>query len=390
MFFKRTGENDWEVLKGLCTECSTGTFSKETLKAVCYLQAMSQDYFNTDYGVDGVVGGNTLRALDAALQLMLPKNKADAKETEDDKKLQEEQNTKASEIIALDKAIKAETNPEKKKELEGKKTKLQEEAQKIVDKRNEIINKKKDPEKKDEKKSEKKDENKDKKETKETGTVDVETPEILKLKKDITEHFTLNGQGISREKEIANTISIKDGKYTLAINGYTNIQFSYQIEKQINGKTFINLAKSEGTTSKGLLKYNIKEANIDVSSKEKINITTELNQEKTKESLNNQLKDNNKDGDKIPDYKVTAITDKKITLEYTRNNTEKGKSPITETFDINLDENKNIIPDSQGNGKFSQWQEIKGKKTNAEYILDNKYQLPRGEALTRYAQSNSE
>jgi lysozyme family protein len=44
------------------------TFNTETLKAICFLQAMSQDYFNTDYGVDGVAGGNTLRALNSALE----------------------------------------------------------------------------------------------------------------------------------------------------------------------------------------------------------------------------------------------------------------------------------------------------------------------------------
>ena len=212
----------------------------------------------------------------------------------------------------------------------------------------------------------------------------------MKLKKDISEHFTLNGKEISREKEMANTISVKDGKYVLAIKGYTNIQFSYQIEKQIDGKTFISLTKSEGNVSKGLLKYNIKEQIVDVASKDKIDITTELNQDKTKESINDQLKDNNKDGDKTPDYKVSAVTEKKLTLDYTRNNTEKEKKPVTESFELNLDENKNIIPDSQGNGKFSQWQEIKGKKANTEYLLDNKYQLPKAEILTRYAQNNSE
>lgn len=382
MFFKRTGENDWEILKGLCTECTTDTFSKETLKAVCYLQAMSQDYFNTDYGVDGVVGGNTLRALDAALQLMVPSTDADKTKTSTDanketdiKKLTDEEQKKTDELRKIKEEIKTETNSTKKVELQKKEKTLVEEVTKIMKKIEE---------------ANKINETKDKKETKETGTVDVETPEVLKLKKDISEHFTLNGKEISREKEMANTISVKDGKYVLAIKGYTNIQFSYQIEKQIDGKTFINLAKSEGNISKGLLKYNIKEQTVDVASKGKIDITTELNQDKTKENINEQLKDNNKDGDKIPDYKVSAVTENKLTLDYTRNNTEKEKKPITESFELDLDENKNITPDSKGNGKFSQWQEKKGKKTYAEYTLDNKYQLPKGEVLTRYAQNNGE
>jgi hypothetical protein len=51
---------------------------------------MSQDYFNPDYGVDGVVGGNTLRAIDEALKLMLPKTEKEDKNNSDQTKELEE------------------------------------------------------------------------------------------------------------------------------------------------------------------------------------------------------------------------------------------------------------------------------------------------------------
>jgi hypothetical protein len=58
----------------------------------------------------------------------------------------------------------------------------------------------------------------------------------LKLKKDISEHFKLNNKDISRETDISNAISKKDGKFSLAINEYTNIVFSYRTDKDAEGK----------------------------------------------------------------------------------------------------------------------------------------------------------
>lgn len=46
---------------------------------------------------------------------------------------------------------------------------------------------------------------------------DVETPEIISIKKEIYEHFQIDGKDISREIDISNNIVYKDGIYTVAI-----------------------------------------------------------------------------------------------------------------------------------------------------------------------------
>jgi hypothetical protein len=45
----------------------------------------------------------------------------------------------------------------------------------------------------------------------------MESAEIISLKKELTEHFTINGKSISREIDISNAIVFKDNIYTVAI-----------------------------------------------------------------------------------------------------------------------------------------------------------------------------
>ncbi|MEI7562841.1 MAG: hypothetical protein WCJ39_03940 [bacterium] len=55
IYFQRSDSDDRKTLKLICDKCPDDQFNTETLKAICFLQAMSQNYFNNDYGVDGVV-----------------------------------------------------------------------------------------------------------------------------------------------------------------------------------------------------------------------------------------------------------------------------------------------------------------------------------------------
>ena len=123
IYFQRCDGDDRETLKSLCKVCLDGTFNDQTIKAICFLQAMSQDYFNADYGVDGVAGGNTLRALNSALEGMVPKEtkKVDEKKV-DEKKVDEKKvdEKKVDEKKVDEKKVekKGEKKVEKKKSID--------------------------------------------------------------------------------------------------------------------------------------------------------------------------------------------------------------------------------------------------------------------------------
>jgi hypothetical protein len=202
----------------------------------------------------------------------------------------------------------------------------------------------------------------------------------LKLKKDISEHFTLNGKKIGRETDISNTISKKDGKYTIAIDGYTNIQFSYRIDKDAEGKEeeVIVLEGSKGGVTKGLLKYDVAMQTTEIKNPEdNEDIKTMLNQEVSQKALNEQFKKNN------PDYEIknsTDISEEKIILKYKpsfiKDKTDE-KKPIEDEITIDLTKkNEQVLSDGQGDGKFNQWQKKEGKIVkDQDFAIDTQYHL---------------
>lgn len=56
-----------------------------------------------------------------------------------------------------------------------------------------------------------------KEKTAEKAIENVETPEIINLKKDIARYFTINGKNISRETDISNAITLKNNIYTVSL-----------------------------------------------------------------------------------------------------------------------------------------------------------------------------
>ncbi len=72
-YFGRQNSGDRETLRNLCSKCESSTgFDNNVLQAILYFQAMVGNYKNKVYGVDGVVGKYTLKAINEVLAQISP------------------------------------------------------------------------------------------------------------------------------------------------------------------------------------------------------------------------------------------------------------------------------------------------------------------------------
>lgn len=203
---------------------------------------------------------------------------------------------------------------------------------------------------------------------------DVETPEIISIKKEIYEHFQIDGKDISREIDISNNIVYKDGIYTVAIKWYSGLEFAYDAKKKT-----IEVKANTGGVRKGLFLYDVTNQSVAIDKTDKKNIVPTFDSTKTIESINKQLETNDKDEDKKADYKVKKIAGSTLEFEYgvsfMKDKADKTKYK-KDTFMLELDTENNLVtPDSQGEGQVSQRKKITGTVAeDTDFVLDGDYQ----------------
>ena len=217
----------------------------------------------------------------------------------------------------------------------------------------------------------------------------VESAEIISLKKELAEHFTINGKAISREIDISNSIVFKDNIYTVAIQWYTWLQFAYDIKSKK-----IEVKANTGGIRKWLFLYDVTNQSVATDKADKLNIVPKFNSTKTIETINKQLESNDQDSNKKADYKVKSITGTKMEFEYgvdfVQDNTDTKKTK-TDTFTLDVDATNNIIlPDSQEAGQVSQRKKSEGQiKQDSDFIFDNQYKTESGKKIFYYAKTKA-
>ncbi len=227
------------------------------------------------------------------------------------------------------------------------------------------------------------------KETKEVIQVNVEKSEIIGLKKDLFEHFTINGKSINRATDISNNIISKNNGYTVAIQWYTGLQFRYETGDK---KKQLILEENKGGIRKWLFLYDVDTQAVDTEGNTNKEITPKFNSTKTIEAINKQLEKNDKDGDKKGDYKVRSIDGTSITFEYgvnfIKDKTDENKTK-SDTFTLKVDANNNIVlPDSQEVGQVSQRKKITWTiKKDTDVVFDEKYKTEKWSKIIYYAQT---
>jgi len=213
---------------------------------------------------------------------------------------------------------------------------------------------------------------------KEGPLANVETPEILSLKKELFEHFTINGKPISREVDISNNIVFKDNTYTLSVQWYTWLQFAFETK---DDKKSLVLKENTGGIRKWLFLYNVIGQTAETEGKDKVDIKPEFNNDKTIETLNKELESNDQDKNGKADYTVKKINGTNIEFDYEvgfiHDKQDKTLAKV-DSFTLGIDANNNIIiPDSQGVGQVSQWKKIEGKIVkDTEFVFDVPYTFP--------------